>query len=56
MRICPNMVYVQLVNCPDSPEVQPVRPIPEMIFVVGEEPVGVHVLTLSLIRSHITYL
>ena len=39
------MVSVRLVDCSDPPEEQPVRPIPEMMFAVGEEPVGVRVLT-----------
>ncbi|XP_013668641.1 uncharacterized protein LOC106372932 [Brassica napus] len=39
------MVDVRLVDCSDPPEEQPVRPIPEMMFAVGEEPVGVRVLT-----------
>ncbi|KAF2541494.1 hypothetical protein F2Q68_00029674 [Brassica cretica] len=39
------MVCVRLVDCPDSPEEHPPPPIPEMMFAVGEEPVGVRVLT-----------
>ncbi|CDY49428.1 BnaC07g06470D [Brassica napus] len=39
------MVSIRLVDCSDPPKEQPVRPIPEMMFAVGEEPVGVRVLT-----------
>ncbi|CAN6870394.1 unnamed protein product, partial [Brassica oleracea] len=39
------MVCVRLVDSPDSPEEHPPPPIPEMMFAVGEEPVGVRVLT-----------
>ncbi|KAH0928841.1 hypothetical protein HID58_014568 [Brassica napus] len=39
------MVSVRLVDSSDSPEEQPIRPIPEMMFAEGEEPVGVRVLT-----------
>ncbi|XP_018436588.1 uncharacterized protein LOC108808979 [Raphanus sativus] len=39
------MVSVRLVDRPDSPEERPVGSIPEMMFAVGEEPVGVRVLT-----------
>ncbi|KAL0794669.1 hypothetical protein Bca101_066046 [Brassica carinata] len=39
------MVSVRLVDQPDSPEEYPVGYIPEMMFAVGEEPVGVRVIT-----------
>ncbi|KAG2299895.1 hypothetical protein Bca52824_036367 [Brassica carinata] len=39
------MVSARLVDLPDSLEVQPMKPIPEMMFAPGEEPVGVRVLT-----------
>ncbi|KAL0758812.1 hypothetical protein Bca101_074962 [Brassica carinata] len=39
------MVSIRLVDYSDPPKEQPVRPIPEMMFAVGEEPVGVRVLT-----------
>lgn len=35
----------RLVDCPDSPEEEDMRPIPDMMFAAGEEPVGVRVLT-----------
>nr|VDD38076.1 unnamed protein product [Brassica oleracea] len=39
------MVSVRLVDCPDSPDVQQSKSIPQMMFAAGEEPVGVRVLT-----------
>lgn len=39
------MVSVRLVDCPDSAEERALPAIPEMMFVVGEEPVGLRVLT-----------
>nr|VDD42945.1 unnamed protein product [Brassica oleracea] len=39
------MVSARLVECPESPEVVCTKPIPEMMFAAGEEPVGVRVLT-----------
>lgn len=39
------MVRARIVDLPDSPEDEPLRAIPPMIFAVGEEPVGVRVLT-----------
>ena len=39
------MVSARLVDHPDSPEEQQMRPIPKMMFAAGEEPVGVRVLT-----------
>ncbi|KAF3539991.1 hypothetical protein F2Q69_00023861 [Brassica cretica] len=47
----PKDVNVQLVDCPHSPEEQAVRVIPEMMFAVGEEPVGVRVLTYLSSRA-----
>lgn len=39
------MVRVRLVDRPISPEEESDRSIPKMMFAVGEEPVGVRVLT-----------
>nr|XP_018483955.1 PREDICTED: uncharacterized protein LOC108854791 [Raphanus sativus] len=39
------MVSARLVDCPDSPEEEGMGLIPDMMFAVGEEPVGVRVLT-----------
>ncbi|KAF8116346.1 hypothetical protein N665_0019s0026 [Sinapis alba] len=39
------MVSARLVDCPDEPEESEVSPNPDMMFAVGEEPVGVRVLT-----------
>uniref|UniRef100_A0A0D3D9T1 Ubiquitin-like protease family profile domain-containing protein n=1 Tax=Brassica oleracea var. oleracea TaxID=109376 RepID=A0A0D3D9T1_BRAOL len=39
------MVSARLVDCPDSPDVQQSKSIPQMMFAAGEEPVGVRVLT-----------
>lgn len=39
------MVSARLVDPPESPEEHEMRPIPDMMFAAGEEPVGVRVLT-----------
>lgn len=39
------MVSARVVELPDSSEVPAMKPIPEMMFAAGEEPVGVRVLT-----------
>ena len=43
--IIAQMVSARLVDHPDSPEEEEMRPIPYMMFAAGEEPVGVRVLT-----------
>lgn len=40
-----SMVSARLVDLPESPEDEAVKPIPELMFAAGKEPVGVRVLT-----------
>ncbi|KAF3549730.1 hypothetical protein DY000_02009524 [Brassica cretica] len=44
------MVSVRLADCPDSPEEEDMRPIPDMMFAAGEEPV-VEVVTVSSVMK-----